>query len=179
MKEFSQPGPAADAFLQNTYVLPGQLFVAVAPTRFVTVLGSCVSVCLYDSDRGIGGLNHFLLPGQPGGSQEEEPQRWGVTAIAALVEALLDAGARRAFLQAKVFGGAQISAREVPAVLRIGDRNVETAMAELRRHRIPVMNQSLGGSAGRKLIFDSHTGMAWAKELGLQARPGDIPASGD
>lgn len=170
MTAFTEPGSAPDADLSSIYVLPGQMFVAVTPTRFVTVLGSCVATCLFDAELSLGGLNHFLLPGAPVAGDEREPLRWGVPAIAALMDALLAAGARRGRLQAKVFGGAQISTREVPAQLRIGDRNVETALAELRRLRIPVMNQSLGGPFGRKLIFDSHTGMAWAKELGRHER---------
>lgn len=171
-------GPAFDASpVRSRYVMPGQLFVADTPTRFVTVLGSCVSVCLYDTDRGIGGLNHFLLPDSPASGDEREPLRWGVPAIEALVQQMLEAGARRAFLQAKVFGGAQIGHREVPAALRIGARNIETALAELKRHRIPVMNQSLGGAMGRKIIFESHTGMVWAKDLGRE-RQGAPPAGG-
>lgn len=151
---------------QGQYLLPGQLLVSVEPARITTVLGSCVAVCLYDNVSGIGGLNHFLLPGAPANPQEREPLRWGVPATAALLEAVLAAGARRAQLQAKVFGGACITAREVPEALRIGDRNIETALAELARMRIPVVNHSLGGAVGRKIIFDSRTGMVWAKELG-------------
>jgi chemotaxis protein CheD len=170
--------PEDAASVRSQYVLPGQIFVASVPTRFITVLGSCVAICLYDTDRGVGGLNHFLLPGEPRGSEEREPLRWGVPATDELLRLLIEAGARRAFLQAKVFGGAQISHREVPAALRIGERNVETALEALRRHRIPVMNQSLGGATGRKIIFESHTGMVWAKDLGRHDRQGAPPARG-
>ena len=30
---------------------------------FTTILGSCVGACIRDPVRGIGGMNHFLLPG--------------------------------------------------------------------------------------------------------------------
>lgn len=165
-------GTADLAGLRSQYVLPGQVFAAAEPTRYVTVLGSCVAVCLYDSARGVGGLNHFLLPGNPANPDDREPLRWGIPSIARLLDLVLASGARRGSLQAKVFGGAQITARNVPEQLRIGERNVETALAELRRLNIPVVNQSLGGAAGRKLIFDSHTGMAWAKVLGRQEAGG-------
>jgi chemotaxis protein CheD len=134
------------------------------PTRYSTVLGSCVAVCLYDVQAGVGGLNHFLLPGTPG-PEEQEPLRWSGPAMAALLAGLLEAGAHRRRLQAKVFGGAQIGVRSVPEKLRVGARNVDAALAELERLRIPVMNQSLGGGAGRKIIFESHTGMVWEKLL--------------
>lgn len=148
------------------YVLPGQVFASAEPTRFTTILGSCVAVCLYDAGRGVGGLNHYLLPGVPVNPEEREPLRWGEPAIAKLLDLMLAAGARRSCLQAKVFGGAQISARSVPDAMRIGERNIETALAALARLQIPVMNQSLGGAAGRKIIFESHSGMVWAKILG-------------
>lgn len=154
------------AALRSQYVLPGQVYASAVPTRFVTVLGSCIAVCLYDPGRGIGGLNHFLLPGRPVAADEREPLRWGVPAIARLLQLVQAAGARHGALQAKVFGGAQITARDVPPAMRIGERNVESALAELARLDIPVMNRSLGGAAGRKIIFDSHTGMVWARVLG-------------
>ena len=163
-----EEGSADLAGLRSQYVLPGQLFASAEPTRYVTVLGSCVAVCLYDTVRGVGGINHYLLPGNPVNPAEREPLRWGVPSIAALLERVLAEGARRASLQAKVFGGAQITARDVPSQMRIGERNVDTALEELRRLQIPVMNQSLGGAAGRKVIFESHTGMVWAKTLGRQ-----------
>lgn len=165
--------PVPPVELHSRYLLPGQLFAGAEPTRVTTVLGSCVAVCLYDEARGVGGLNHFLLPGAPAGSDEREPLRWGVPAIAALLEAVIAAGGRPRGLLAKVFGGAQITARQVPDALRIGDRNIETALRELDRLHIAVVNHSLGGNAGRKIVFDSHTGMVWVKELGtaLPRRP--------
>ncbi|MCC2637159.1 MAG: CheD [Moraxellaceae bacterium] len=168
-----------EAGLRPQYVLPGQVFATAEPTRFTTILGSCVAVCLYDAGRGIGGLNHYLLPGAPINPAEREPLRWGDPSIERLLELTLAAGARRACLQAKVFGGAQISARSVPDAMRIGERNIETALAALSRFQIPIMNQSLGGAAGRKIIFDSHTGMVWSKTLGRsEAISGAPPPSG-
>ncbi len=42
-------------------VLPGEYFVTTTDMLLVTVLGSCVSACIRDKERGIGGLNHFML----------------------------------------------------------------------------------------------------------------------
>jgi chemotaxis protein CheD len=148
----------------ETYVMPGEVKVAVLPTRFLTILGSCISICLYDRGTGIGGLNHFLLPGTPGAG-EREALRWSSAATDALFAAVLAAGAAPARLEAKVFGGASINPHVVPASLRIGARNLECALAELARRRVPVMNQDVGGLTGRKLVFESHTGMAWVKNL--------------
>lgn len=167
--------PASSAGLPMRYLLPGQLFVGAEPTRCITILGSCIAVCLYDPGRAIGGLNHFLLPDASRDATREDPLRWGVSATEALLQLMMEAGARRGSLQAKLFGGAQIGARDVPAFLRVGARNIDTARAELQRHRIPVVNECLGGSMGRRLVFESHTGMAWVKMLGRHDSQGDVP----
>ncbi|MFP5465585.1 MAG: chemotaxis protein CheD, partial [Gammaproteobacteria bacterium] len=97
--------PAVDAEVRQVYVLPGDVKATAAPTRYVTILGSCVAVCLYDPVRRVGGINHFLLPGTPPAG-EREPLRWGEASIAALFEQVLGFGANQRFLQAKIFGGA-------------------------------------------------------------------------
>ena len=47
---------------RGVYLHPGQLVVSAAPCSVSTILGSCVAVCVWDEETGIGGMNHFLLP---------------------------------------------------------------------------------------------------------------------
>lgn len=150
--------------LRDVYVLPGEVRVATFPTRFLTILGSCVAVCLYDRVHGVGGLNHYLLPGSPP-PDEKDRTRWSETAIDVLFQKVLAAGARSDCLEAKIFGGARISARDVPDALRIGDRNVEEAIVALRQRGIEMVNRSTGGNVGRKIIFESNTGVVWVRAL--------------
>lgn len=152
---------------RDVYVLPGEVRVSTFPTRFLTVLGSCVAVCLYDRVHGVGGINHFLLPGVPPPT-EMDPVRWSTPSIVALIDRILAAGASRDCLVAKVFGGACIAARTVPDALRIGDRNVEQALAQMKQHGIEVANRRTGGNVGLKIVFESHTGVVWVKELTRQ-----------
>lgn len=160
----SQPTPPQETKPRDVYVLPGEVSVATAPTRFLTVLGSCVAICLYDKVRGVGGINHFLLPGSPPNT-ERDVTRWSSAACDALFDRVANAGAKAAFLEAKVFGGARISARDVPDPMRIGERNIEAAFAALLRRGITVSNSNTGGHCGRKIIFESHTGVVWVKDL--------------
>src|SRR6478609_9217290 len=44
-------------------ILPGQYYASKGEGSIATVLGSCVSTCLWDSAARIGGMNHFMLPG--------------------------------------------------------------------------------------------------------------------
>lgn len=154
----------ASTSVRAQFVLPGQVFAVSTPTLFTTILGSCVSVCLFDPDTKIGGLNHYLLPGMPG-KYEGELSRWGAPAIENLVAKITILGANVKRLQAKVVGGAQISDRPVPAHLRVGERNLKIAIEELEKRSIPIIGKNVGGSEGRKLLFESHTGRTWVRGL--------------
>jgi chemotaxis protein CheD len=48
-------------------ILPGDFYATQHDEIISTVLGSCVSTCMRDPKRGIGGMNHFMLPEDPGG----------------------------------------------------------------------------------------------------------------
>ncbi|KPQ18005.1 MAG: chemotaxis signal relay system protein CheD [Rhodobacteraceae bacterium HLUCCO18] len=117
-----------------------------------TVLGSCVSACLHDPVRRIGGMNHFLLPDD--GTRTD--MRYASAAMERLVNELLKKGAERGRLQAKLFGGARI----MPNLPDIGRRNAESALAFLRNEGIPCRSQSLGGSQARRVRFWPASGRA-------------------
>lgn len=150
--------------VRQLYVMPGECQVSAEPVRLLTILGSCVAVCLYDPVRGVGGLNHFLLPGDAADA-EQEPLRWGRQAIDALFRQVLLSGASERFLEAKLFGGAQIGQQSVPHQFRIGERNVDYARQELARCGVAIKSESVGGSRGRKIIMETWTGTVWVKEL--------------
>ena len=84
------------------FLLPGNLFVHEEEYTVLTVLGSCISVCLWDPRRKIGGINHYMLPFWNG--EGLASPRFGNIAIIKLIEKMLAHGADRHNLQAKVFG---------------------------------------------------------------------------
>lgn len=110
-----------------------------------TLLGSCVAVCLCDPLRGIGGLNHFLLPEDRTGVGTEE--KYGINAMELLINALIKNGAARDRLQAKVFGGAKMDGN----LRDIGDLNIVFARNFLLRERIPCLGESVGGVQARRI----------------------------
>lgn len=150
---------------EKVYVPPGGFSVARTPSAISTILGSCVSVCLWDPDAQVGGLNHFLLPHWSEGGGVA--WRYGNAAIAGLIEALVASGARASNLSAKVFGGARVLAAFAGTTDggHLGSRNVEVAHQTLKRHAIPVVAAATGGERGRKLIFHTDDGSAWVKLL--------------
>jgi chemotaxis protein CheD len=128
-----------------------------------TILGSCVACCLRDPVRGVGGMNHFLLPG---GRNESDPlsMRYGVNAMELLINGLLLRGARRDRLEAKLFGGARVLNHSAD----IGASNAQFALAFLKDEGVAHVGGSLGGAQARRVEFWPVSGRA--RQVLLQDR---------
>ena len=112
--------------MKTVYLAPGRLFASGDAEQLTTILGSCVAVCLFDREAGVGGMNHFLLPsGTPASA------RYADSAMPALVERVLGLGASRARLRAKLFGGACV-VEALRANHPLGARNLAAAREWLR-----------------------------------------------
>lgn len=117
-----------------------------------TILGSCVAACLWDPEAGVGGMNHFLLPGDGAGRSKQsnaDIQRYGVNLMELLINDLLRRGAIKSRLQAKLFGGAAM----VKGLTDIGAMNASFAESFLSQEGISLVTSSLRGVHGRKLQF--------------------------
>lgn len=145
-------------------VLPGEFFVAAEDVVLSTVLGSCVAACLWDPALRIGGMNHFLLPGDDGGADPlSESGRYGVFAMEQLINQLLKRGARRDALQAKVFGGGQVLRGFT--TLTVGTRNAEFVLRFLAAEGVRVTAQDLNDVHPRRVAFFPHSGRALCRHL--------------
>ncbi|MFA6242915.1 MAG: chemotaxis protein CheD [Candidatus Hydrogenedentales bacterium] len=138
----------------GTYFLePGFVYFSKQPTTLRTVVGSCVAVCLYDRMLQMGGMNHYLKPLVS--DQSKATPQYGNVAIAALIRMMEEAGSRRRDVVAQVLGG---GAPEEDQGLRIGEQNVSIAREILGRKGIRIVSEDVGGSVGRKVVFDTGTG---------------------
>lgn len=138
-----------------TFVIQGTYFVSAHPEATLsTVLGSCISVCLHDPAIRLGGMNHFLLAA--GRGEDSGHIRFGVNAMEKLINEMLKAGASRVRLQAKLFGGARMSAN----LADIGSANAAFAESFLQDEGIPVLSKSTGGNSARRLVYTPSTGNA-------------------
>jgi chemotaxis protein CheD len=145
-------------------VLPGEFFVAAEDVVLSTVLGSCVAACIWDPRLKIGGMNHFLLPGEAGGSDPmSDSGRYGVFAMEQLINELLKRGARRNALEAKVFGGGHVMRNFT--TITVGTRNAEFVLRFLGTEGIRVVSQDLKDVHPRRVAFFPHTGRALCKHL--------------
>ena len=147
---------------QAIKILPGEFLATSRDVVMLTLLGSCVAACLHDPDAGIGGMNHFMLP-EGNGGLVGAPARYGVYAMEILLNALLEHGARRSRLQAKVFGGGNVL--KAFTVNNVGDQNVRFVREYLNREGIPVVAEDLLGVQPRKVGYYPKTGRAMVKRL--------------
>ena len=151
-----------DVFLQ-----PGEYFVGEAGYRVRTVLGSCVSVTLWNPQRRIGAMSHYLLSSRARNGDRSAPDaRYGDEALQRMLQELAQAGIGPVQCQAKIFGGGNMfpahSAQRGPA---IGRRNGEAARSLLQAHGIAVVSESLFGDGHRQVAFDIATGHVWSRQV--------------
>ena len=146
-------------------ILPGEYYVTTGDKLIVTVLGSCVAVCLRDKFTGAGGMNHFLLPND--GSNESglltESARYGVYAMEILINHLLKLGANRNRFEAKVFGGGNVLRGMV--LNNVGQRNAEFVLDYLYNEGIPIVAQDLLDDFPRKVYFFPDTGKVMVRKI--------------
>ena len=153
--------------VESVKLAPGQFHAARGAGSISTVLGSCVSTCLWDPVERIGGMNHFLLPGKPASASPWAVSgRFGVYAMEVLINDMVHLGADRRRLVAKVFGGAHVLSGF--DTLDIGALNSRFVLDFLKEERIQVLAQDLLGSAPRKLHFFPDTGKVQLRRLQLQ-----------
>jgi len=138
--------------LPRKFIHVGEIFVGIKPTEIVTVLGSCVSVCLYDKVELIGGMNHYLLALWNGNGLESP--KYGNVAIPKLIENMENIGCLRRNMEAKIFGGANIHRTNSEGQL-IGQKNVLIAKEILRHYSIPIRAEDTGGNNGRRIMMVS------------------------
>lgn len=133
---------------KTVHVIQGKLHASNdAAEVLTTVLGSCVAACLHDPQARVGGMNHFLLPGDLSGATPGES--YGVNAMELLINNLLKMGAQRDQLVAKVFGAANMLGSSSP----VGVKNAKFIREFLGNEGIPIVAESLGGNQARRIRF--------------------------
>lgn len=161
-----RPGEASFFFFDHHFqhnavkVLPGEFFVSHDSLAIMTVLGSCIAACLWDSRMRVGGMNHFMLPE---GDSADASGRYGSYAMELLINEMMKLGARRETLQAKIFGGAQVMHNFT--TLNVGERNTRFVQDYLATERIPVVSEDVLDIYPRKVVFFPVTGKVMVKRL--------------
>lgn len=157
--------------LKKTVVklMAGEYFATQNGEVLYTVVGSCVATCIYDKERKMAGMNHFLLPGmvRPDEITTSEVGRYGMFAMELLIGELIKLGARRNGLQAKLFGGGNV----LEFRKNDGDitgSNIRFAKKFLELEGIPTVKENVGGNTGRMILFFSDTHRVLLKRFDIK-----------
>ena len=146
-------------------ILPGEYYVTSRDMALVTTLGSCVAACIRDRISGVGGMNHFMLPGDKddGGNLLSPSARYGTYAMEKMINDLFKMGAKRSHLEAKVFGGGNMLRGFT--VTNVGERNAEFVLNYLRTENIAILGKDLLDIYPRKVYFFPRSGDVLVKKL--------------
>ena len=144
-------------------ILSGDWHVSTQENEMLTtVLGSCVSACIRDPVAGVGGMNHFLLPGDDGvEGQFSSSARYGVFAMESLINGLMKAGGRKDRFEIKVFGGGNV----INYSARIGSKNAQFIRSFLRKEGFLIASEDLEGDLPRRLHYYADTGKVMLRHL--------------
>lgn len=149
-------------------IVPGEYYVSTQAEIVTTVLGSCIAVCVWDTQSGIGGMNHFMLPSQgpnSSGNWGDTPvgsaARYGNVAMERLINAVIINGGSKARLAMKVFGGARVLDIESD----VGQKNIDFIMKFIEKEGYPIHAYDVGGPHPRKIVFYAGSGRVRLRKL--------------
>ena len=149
---------------QVAKILPGEFYVTSTDMAISTVLGSCISACIRDTKLKIGGMNHFMLPGN---SDIFNPlsasARYGSYAMEMLINEILKRGGSREHLEAKIFGGGNVV--ESMTTSKVGQRNAQFVIDYLGFESIPIVSRDLLDTCPRKVVFFPSSGKVLMKRM--------------
>lgn len=148
--------------IMEVKLFSGEWYVTKQNILLSTILGSCVSACIRDPLAGVGGMNHFLLPGN--GEQDSkaaDAARYGVFAMENLINGILGQGGRKDRLEIKVFGGGNV----INNSSQIGSKNAEFIRSFLHKEGLAIASQDLEGDYPRRINYYPQSGKLMMRQL--------------
>jgi chemotaxis protein CheD len=133
----------------------GEYVIVEGNMKISTVgLGSCIGTVIYDNIQRISGMSHIMLPIM--GDKKDRIGKYADTALPTLINEMVEKGAARLHLKAKMAGGASLFDFKDDH-LKIGDRNIEAVEQILTEQKIPIIARDVGGDRGRTIVFSPET----------------------
>lgn len=159
------PGMATETETCTTVEM-GRIAVARNPESLTAILGSCIGVTLYHPRFRIGAMAHVVLPKSTG--RNALPGKFADTVIPRMIQEIEKAGGRRAGLVAKMTGGACMFGNTGP--FQIGQANANAVRDALDGAGIRILATDIGGSKGRRVVFNADNGELTIEIVGATPR---------
>jgi len=141
-------------------IKPGEFYLSNEDMIISTVLGSCISVCIYDPVRCFGGMNHFMLPDTHTDEALDRPLRYGFFAMEQLVNELMKNECRRESMEVKVTGGARMNGNSL-----IGSQNIDFIKNYVEQEGLNLVAMDVGGDQARRVVFFPSQGRMLVNKL--------------
>lgn len=131
-------------------------------------LGSCIGLSLYDPVAGVGGIVHCMLPLSriDPARAASMPLMFTDTGASTLIQTVLEKGARKQRLIAKVAGAAKLL--DNGNTFNIGERNQVVLRKVLWKNKILIANEETGGTRARTMILQMNTGKTLLRSGGQE-----------
>lgn len=150
----------------------GEIYIAEKPTLVATVLGSCISVTMFNNRFKIGAICHGALPVYNKNryglkEHKNEPFKYVDYSISYMASQLANYGIKTCEIEVKVFGGANMFAVNSGNnnKLTVGEQNIQVAIHTIKEENLRLFISDIGGNRGRKICFYTHTGEVLLKRL--------------
>ncbi len=129
-------------------------------------LGSCIGLCFHDPRLRMGALLHIMLPLNMEAGRTH-PLKYADTGIRETLRQMEAKGASRSRMTVKIAGGAKMFEVTGGSGLgNIGQRNIESVHAVLKRENIRLLAEEVGGKVARTLLFDVVSGQGCIRSYG-------------
>jgi chemotaxis protein CheD len=146
------------------FLKPGDLYISNIPTIVSTILGSCISVTVFNRRLEIGGICHAMLPKSPY-AKDLSAFRYVDSSIFYMLSKFEKLGIRKDEMELKLLGGADVIDRMNDDTASIGQKNIEIALEIIRNENLKILISDVGGKMGRKVHFYTHTGKVLLKRI--------------
>ena len=154
------------ASIREVTLMPGDFYWGSDNCRIITILGSCVAICVWHREMRTGGMCHYLLPERVGERDGELDGKYGNEAVALILNSVKRFNTREENYQVKIFGGSEMFAElRGKFNMDIGGKNARTAVDLMKKHGFNIYAKQLGGRKSRKIFFDLWSGDVWIKKF--------------
>ncbi len=150
--------------MDKKFLQINEYYVTKKPMLIGTLLGSCVSICLYNKFNGHAAMNHFLMPSAVRKAMQNNPGKYGESSCEMIIRSLMSIDPNASHYSVQIFGGGNMFNLR-GSVSDIGERNLRIAAEVLSKYKIRIMRRQTGGTKGMKIFFNTSKNKVDCREI--------------